>query len=81
MTNQEILKRIPVIEGLALQYESDFTLGIIGEDRYYQLNQELMDEIEILEETAIENNRRERFNEMMGDPIKVIEGWFGCKRT
>ena len=76
MTNQEIANRIDVIKSLSDQYESDFMLGEISEERYYELNQELIDEIEILEDCAKFNNRRERFDEMMGNPIKTIAGWF-----
>lgn len=72
MTNNEIRERIEVLRSLARQYESDLTLGEISEEKYYQLNHELMDEIEILEETARDNN----FDEMMGHPIKTISGWF-----
>lgn len=76
MSNDEIRKRIPVLEGLALQYESLLNTSDITEDRYHQLNQELIDEIDVLEEMATENNRREKFDEMMGNPLKILEGWF-----
>lgn len=72
MTNEEIRERIPYIKELAVQYESDYRLGEITEDRYHQLNQELMDEIEILEETARDNN----FDDMMGHPLRTIAEWF-----
>ena len=72
MTNLEIQKRIPVLEKLAVQYESDYTLGEITEERYHELNQELVDEIEILTEMAAENNRREMFDSFMGNPLKML---------
>ena len=76
MTNEEIRARIPHLSNLAKQYESDLNMGAITEEKYYRLNGELIDEIAILEEIADENNRRERFDEMMGNPLKIIEGWF-----
>lgn len=72
MTNEEIANRIPVLEGLAVQYESDFTLGEITEEKYHELNQELVDEIEILTEMAAENNLRSMFDRMMGNPLKAL---------
>ena len=46
------------------------------EEEYKLSMKEINDEIDILEEMAEENKRRERFDQMMGNPLKVIEGWF-----
>lgn len=72
MTNQEIANRIPYLKELAIEYESDYKLGLITEEKYHALNQELVDEIDVLEETVRDNN----FDEMMGHPMEMIAGWF-----
>lgn len=76
MTNEQIANRIPYLEMLARQYESLFTTGGMTEEEYRLSIKEINDEIDILEEMAEENKRRERFDQMMGNPLKVIEGWF-----
>lgn len=76
MTNEEIRARIPHLKNLTKQYESDLNMGAITEEKYYRLNGELIDEISILEEIVDENNRRERFDEMMGHPLKALGDLF-----
>lgn len=76
MTNEQIANRIPYLEMLARQYESLLTTGGMTEEEYKLSIKEINDEIDILEEMAEENKRRERFDQMMGNPLKVIEGWF-----
>ena len=76
MTNEQIANRIPYLQMMARQYESLFTTGGMTEEEYKVSLKEIDDEIDILEEMAEENNRREKFDQMMGNPLKVIEGWF-----
>ena len=76
MTNEQIANRIPYLQMMARQYESLFTTGGMTEEEYKLSIKEIDDEIDILEEMAEENNRREKFDQMMGNPLKVIEGWF-----
>ena len=76
MTNEQIANRIPYLQMLARQYESLLTTGGMTEEEYKLSIKEISDEIDILEEMAEENKRREKFDEMMGNPLKIIEGWF-----
>ena len=76
MTNEQIAHRIPYLQMMARQYESLLTTGGMTEEEYKVSLKEIDDEIDILEEMAEENNRREKFDQMMGNPLKVIEGWF-----
>ena len=76
MTNEQIANRIPYLQMMARQYESLLTTGGMTEEEYKVSLKEIDDEIDILEEMAEENNRREKFDQMMGNPLKVIEGWF-----
>ena len=75
MTNEEIKKRIPYIREQINQNESDLRFGVRTIRQYWETNFYLMEEINNLIEQAKENN----FNDMMGNPIKIIEGWFGCR--
>lgn len=72
MTNQEIVERIPFIREQAEQNESDLRFGVRTIRQYWETNFYLMEEINNLIEQARENN----FNDMMGNPLKIIEGWF-----
>ena len=76
MTNEQIANRIPYLQMMARQYESLLTTGGMTEEEYKVSLKEIDDEIDIMEEMAEENNRREKFDQMMGNPLKVIEGWF-----
>lgn len=76
MTNKEIANRIPFIKEQAKQNESDLRFGVRTIRQYWETNYYLMEEINNLIEQAEENNRREKFDNMMGNPIKIIEGWF-----
>lgn len=72
MTNEQIANRIPYLEMLARQYESLLTTGGMTEEEYKLSIKEINDEIDILEEMAEENKRRERFDQMMGNPLKAL---------
>ena len=72
MTNEQIANRIPYLEMLARQYESLLTTGGMTEEEYKLSIKEISDEIDILEEMAEENNRREKFDQMMGNPLKAL---------
>ena len=72
MTNEEIKKRIPYIKEQVQQNESDLRFGVRTIRQYWETNFYLMEEINNLIEQVKENN----FNEMMGNPLKIIEGWF-----
>lgn len=76
MTNQEIAERIPFIKEQVRQNESDLRLGVRTIRQYWDTNYYLMAEVDNLIEQAEENERRERFDEMMGNPMKTIAGWF-----
>ena len=76
MTNEEIKKRIPFIKEQAKQNESDLRFGVRTIRQYWETNYYLMAEVDNLIEQAEENKRREKFDQMMGNPLKVIEGWF-----
>lgn len=76
MTNEQIANRIPYLEMLARQYESLLTTGGMTEEEYRLSIKEINDEIDILEEMAEENNRREKFDEMFGHPMEAISRWF-----
>ena len=76
MTNEQIANRIPYLEMLARQYESLLTTGGMTEEEYRLSIKEINDEIDILEEMAEENKRRERFDEMFGHPLEAISRWF-----
>lgn len=75
MTNEEIKARIPYIREQVNQNESDLRFGVRTIRQYWETNFYLMEEINNLIEQVRENN----FNEMMGNPLKIIEGWFGCR--
>lgn len=75
MTNEEIKNRIPYIKEQINQNESDLRFGVRTIRQYWETNFYLMEEINNLIEQVKENN----FNEMMGNPLKIIEGWFGCR--
>ena len=72
MTNEQIANRIPYLEMLARQCESLFTTGGMTEEEYKMSIKEINDEIDILEEMAEENKRREKFDQMMGNPLKAL---------
>ena len=72
MTNEQIANRIPYLQMLARQYESLLTTGGMTEEEYKLSIKEISDEIDILEEMAEENKRRERFDQMMGNPLKAL---------
>ena len=72
MTNEEIKARIPFIREQINQNESDLRFGVRTIRQYWETNFYLMEEVNNLIEQAREN----QFNDMMGNPIKVIEGWF-----
>lgn len=72
MTNEEIKKRIPYIREQVNQNESDLRFGVRTIRQYWETNFYLMEEINNLIEQARENN----FNDSMGNPLKIIEGWF-----
>ena len=76
MTNEEIKKRIPYIKEQVQQNESDLRFGVRTIREYWNTNYYLVAEVDNLIEQAEENNRREKFDEMMGNPLKIIEGWF-----
>lgn len=76
MTNEQIANRIPYLQMLARQYESLLTTGGMAEEEYKLSIKEIDDEIDILMEMAEENNRREKFDQMMGNPLRVLESWF-----
>lgn len=76
MTNEQIANRIPYIKEQVRQNESDLRLGVRTIRQYWDANYYLMAEVDNLIEQAEENNRKERFDQMMGNPIKIIEGWF-----
>lgn len=75
MTNEEIKKRIPYIKEQISQNESDLRFGVRTISQYWETNFYLMEEINNLIEQVKENN----FNDSMGNPLKIIEGWFGCR--
>lgn len=72
MTNEQIANRIPYIKEQIKQNESDLRFGVRTIRQYWETNFYLMEEINNLIEQVRENN----FNEMMGNPLKIIEGWF-----
>ena len=72
MTNEEIKGRIPYIREQAEQNESDLRLGVRTIRQYWDTNYYLMAEVDNLIEQAEENNRREKFDEMMGNPLKAL---------
>ena len=72
MTNEEIKKRIPYIREQVNQNESDLRFGVRTIRQYWETNFYLMEEINNPIEQARENN----FNDSMGNPLKIIEGWF-----
>lgn len=72
MTNQEIAERIPFLKEQVQQNESDLRFGVRTIRQYWETNFYLMEEINNLIEQARENN----FNDMMGNPLKILEGWF-----
>lgn len=76
MTNEEIKARIPFIREQIRQNETDLRIGARTIRQYWQTNYYLMAEVDNLIEQAEENKRREKFDNMMGNPLKVIEGWF-----
>lgn len=76
MTNEEIKARIPFIREQIRQNETDLRVGARTIRQYWETNYYLMAEVDNLIEQAEENERRERFDQMMGNPLKVIEGWF-----
>lgn len=76
MTNEEIKARIPFIREQIRQNETDLRVGARTIRQYWETNYYLMAEVDNLIEQAEENNRREKFDQMMGNPLKVIEGWF-----
>ena len=76
MTNQEIAERIPFIKEQVRQNESDLRLGVRTIRQYWDTNYYLVAEVDNLIEQAEENNRREKFDEMMGHPLQTIAGWF-----
>lgn len=81
MTNEEIKKRIPEIKKYVEQIRSDFNQKKISEEEYHLQNKWLSDEIGVLTEIVEDNIRQEKFDKMMGEPIKIISEWFGCKRS
>lgn len=76
MTNEEIKARIPFIREQIRQNETDLRVGVRTIRQYWETNYYLMAEVDNLIEQAEENERREKFDQMMGNPLKVIEGWF-----
>lgn len=72
MTNQEIRERIPFIKEQVQQNESDLRFGVRTIRQYWETNYYLMAEVDNLIEQAEENNRREKFDEMMGNPLKAL---------
>ena len=72
MTNEEIKGRIPYIKEQARQNESDLRLGVRTIRQYWDTNYYLVAEVDNLIEQAEENNRREKFDEMMGNPLKAL---------
>lgn len=76
MTNEEIKARIPFIREQIRQNETDLRVGARTIRQYWETNYYLMAEVDNLIEQAEENERREKFDQMMGNPLKVIEGWF-----
>lgn len=76
MTNEEIKARIPFIREQIRQNETDLRIGARTIRQYWEANYYLMAEVDNLIEQAEENNRREKFDNMMGNPLRVLESWF-----
>lgn len=76
MTNEEIKARIPFIREQIRQNETDLRVGARTIRQYWETNYYLMAEVDNLIEQAEENERREKFDAMMGNPLKVLESWF-----
>lgn len=76
MTNEEIKERIPYIREQVEQNETEYRVGAIDCFKYWENNFYLMEEVNNLIEQAEENNRREMFDDLMGNPLKIIERWF-----
>ena len=72
MTNEEIRARIPYIREQVNQNESDLRFGVRTIRQYWETNYYLMAEINNLIEQAEENERREKFDQMMGNPLKAL---------
>lgn len=72
MTNQEIANRIPYLKEQVKQNESDLRFGVRTIRQYWDTNYYLVAEVDNLIEQAEENNRREKFDEMMGNPLKAL---------
>ena len=72
MTNEEIKARIPFIREQVNQNESDLRFGVRTIRQYWETNYYLMAEINNLIEQAEENERREKFDQMMGNPLKAL---------